>query len=197
MTTGLDPNNPEPVIRAFIAIEVSDAVREALVNFNRRLEASVLEVRWTKSENLHLTLCFLGDIKQAQLNRVDDFLALTSYKLRSLRIRVHGLGVFPDLLRPRTLWTGIQGESEALEGAYSLAQHAARAAGVTADKRDFHPHITLGRIRKTPTAAVSLLLERERNFTGGEFTARHVSLFRSTLTADGARYFLIGKHPFK
>lgn len=195
MRTGVARRTSDQVVRAFIAIEIGDAAREVLTELNGRLAESLSGVRWTKPENLHLTLRFLGDVMQDELDRIRGVLSTSCKGLRPLELRVEGLGVFPDAGRPRIVWAGVHAEGNSLALVQAIAEEAARAGGLAPDARRFHPHITLGRVRRLPAgASIVSLLEREGNFAGGEFTARHVSLFQSTLTCGGAQYERIGKY---
>lgn len=134
--------------RLFWAIELPDPVRERLVGIQELLAGSApaAKVRWTRPEQMHLTLKFVGETAVT----TDDLTAAVGPHLPAapLALEVAGVGSFGGR-RPRVLWAGVGGDglAEVVRLAGGL-ERAMRDFGVAADDRPYAPHVTLGRVRE-------------------------------------------------
>ena len=101
-------------VRAFIAIELSSAVRQAVNDLQNRLKTVTPphSVRWSIPQNIHLTLHFLGDIDQNQVRPVAAEMAVAAKQHPPFELLLGGLGCFPSMRRPRVLWVGLLERSE-------------------------------------------------------------------------------------
>src|SRR3989304_8243289 len=134
-------------IRSFVAILLSEEVREAVASLIESLRPLGRSVAWVKSENLHLTLKFLGNQSQEQLSRTKDGLVEATAGVASFELSLVGLGGFPDLRRPRVLWVGA---SDGAEAAIILAQKVEESLhrrGLPREERPFSSHLTIGRLK--------------------------------------------------
>jgi 2'-5' RNA ligase len=135
-------------MRLFVAIDVDDEARAAIVREQKRLGKllSDAQPRWVRPEQLHLTLAFIGETDRARLTPIVDVMG-RDFACGPFRLVFGGLGVFPPHGAPRVLWIGVvEGES----GAVELQEEVARrlgSVGVASDERPFRPHLTLGRWR--------------------------------------------------
>lgn len=93
-------------IRTFIAVELSEDVREAAVLLADELRPAAGSLRWVAPENLHWTLQFLGDVEDADIPEVCRRVAEAAAALSSFRLSARGAGAFPHPGRPRTIWIG-------------------------------------------------------------------------------------------
>lgn len=179
----------DAAIRAFAAIEIGDAARDAIASLIRRLRAIPSRVSWVRPENLHLTLRFLGEVDAA---RIEAYAARVRGEIAAIpafEATVRGVGAFPNARRASVIWAGAESTDDALGQMYSIAERAAQAAGLPAETRPFVSHVTLGRVRRESRSVdVSRYLEQERGFDAGAFTVGAVSLFSSELTPHGAQY---------
>lgn len=177
------------LVRAFIAVELPAEIRQTLAELSRRLRASRTRASWVSSENLHITLRFLGDVEDGLLNRLGEGLAESYGGQAAFRLRIEGAGAFPNPRRPRVLWAAISEPHDALRSVQAIAEDSARAIGLEPDTKTFSPHITLARIRtQKGIEGLRALVEQEAQFYGGEFLVEAVSLFSSRLTDAGAVY---------
>src|SRR6185295_15589182 len=193
------------MVRAFIAVELNSAVRTAISNLqaqvkdelNRELRQSVPDIRlqWVKPESIHLTLKFLGDIREEQVDGICSSLTSALATQSGFSLEVGGLGVFPDLRAPRVLWIGLeQAERNGPSPAVQLAETVERAMtslDFLPEAKPFTPHLTLARIkersREVGKALSSLgLLAKGRAM--GTLPVNAVSLMRSELQPSGAVY---------
>jgi 2'-5' RNA ligase len=185
------PNPPEHV-RSFIAINLPPEVQAKLAEFQREFNAAVPgdDLRWTQPEQIHLTLKFLGNIAQGELSQVEDALRRGSQGVGPFAVRARGAGCFPDLRRPRILWVGFDG---ALDYLMRLQAAIARETGRWGEReeREFHPHLTLGRVKKASREVASALgrhLEQARPRDFGSWQVEQVDLMQSDLSSAGPRY---------
>ncbi|MFL6061999.1 MAG: RNA 2',3'-cyclic phosphodiesterase [Marmoricola sp.] len=129
----------------FVAALLPDAVADDLDAFLEvRREAGAL--RWTSREQWHLTLAFLPDVADAQVELLLDALAGVAGRRRSLSARVGGGGAFPGAHAARVLWTGVStDEEEELSRLAAGCRTAAATHGVATPREKFRPHLTLAR----------------------------------------------------
>ncbi len=178
----------------FLAVPLGDAAREAVRGLVDRLRADervpgAARLRWAVSDNLHLTIRFLGATPPA---RVPDVVAAAEAAvagLEPIEVRLAGAGAFPSASRPRVVWLGIE------HGAPELARLAARAndelaaRGWPADERPFRAHLTLGRSDGVVGAAeaVAALQDAARHLDAA-WTADRLVVYRSVLGHGPPQY---------
>ncbi len=180
-------------IRAFIAIELPDPVKASLSSLEDRLRpAEHPYVKWVGTEGIHLTLKFLGNIAPDQVPRIIEAIAPASQGLSPFELQIGGLGVFPNLQRPRVIWVAVTGEVEQLIALQRGIDQALAPLGFPREGRPFTPHLTLGRLREraSPGERNSIgKLVMATEFEGGPaMEVKELSLMRSTLTPSGAIY---------
>jgi 2'-5' RNA ligase len=176
------------VIRAFIAVEIDHRVIDKISAAINELKSQVLGIRWVAAANIHLTLKFLGNVDDAQVDRIGAALEEQLHPFPRFTINAKGLGVFPDLRRPKILWVGLAGIELA-----SLAlrlESALQPLGFAPEERSFTPHLTIGRWRQTDRASKTLgqSLESWKGYQFGATDVDKVILFHSTLKPEGAIY---------
>ena len=110
-------------------------------------------------------------------------------------ISAKGLGVFPDLRRPKILWVGLAGNG--LAELAAKVELSLRPLGFAQEKRNFTPHLTIGRWRHAdrPPKILGQELEGWRNFEFGACAVRQISLFQSVLKPEGATYYQLATVP--
>ena len=187
-------------MRLFVALEIPAAVRDNLAAFIKELrDLSALladkRPRWVRSENLHVTLKFIGEASATKLDGICGALsAIRSDAPVDLQFRE--LGFFPDEKYPRVLWAGLV----ASPNLPLLAGHidrALEAQGIAPDKRAFTPHLTLARFEPPglhEKLRVAIQKNSEREF--GTFQAREFHLIESKLKPTGAEYTSLASFPF-
>jgi len=180
------------LLRAFIAIEIPSEIKKAIVAQVSSLKSSAGHaVRWVASENIHLTLKFLGEIPPSNVEPLSRALQIECEQHAPFSISVSELGYFPNVHRPRVIWIGLGIPQELKRLQYSLEQATTRLGYATEDK-PFSPHLTIGRVREqaTPVELKNIHCELEKIHVGllGAFTARAVHLFKSDLKSSGPVY---------
>ena len=183
---------PAKKIRLFIAINLPQGIKDRIEDCRRKL-ASRLDarsVRWTRSEQLHITLKFIGYLSEDSVPQITDALNEACNGTGALRLNAQGLGCFPRVRSPRVLWVGIAGDVPPL-----LALQKRIDAGIVQwaepEKREFKPHLTLARLkepRPKELRAIAQFIETNKAAHFGEWEARQVDLMQSVLSPTGATY---------
>ncbi|MBJ6798616.1 RNA 2',3'-cyclic phosphodiesterase [Geomonas propionica] len=165
--------------RLFIAIELPEDIKATLSSFNAEIPA----LRWVPSDQVHLTLRFLGDVLPQTVAVLKKNLAAVSFTAFPLTLR--GVGHFPTHGHPRVLWVGLEG-SRPLLALQQQIESAVTGTGIPPEERGFSPHITLARIKENATAEVTHFEASHRMLSFPAFSAEGFILFSSVLTPKGA-----------
>jgi 2'-5' RNA ligase len=180
-------------IRAFIAIELSEEVKQALKKLQSHLKSDTrASVRWTDPDGTHLTLQFLGNIDAAMTGQITAAMESAARGIHPFHLSVSGLGVFPGQTRVRVVWVGLKGDLETLAQLQKRIGAALSPLGFTPEARAFTPHLTLGRVREEarPDERQSLgqLIAGTKDSLDSPLDVSSVHLFRSQLRPTGAVY---------
>lgn len=157
----------------------------------QNLRACEADVRWVRISSIHLTLKFLGEIDPEIIPRLAEALRPASELKGGLRLRIKDLGCFPNHKTPRVIWCGLMGDTDSLINLQKRVETACSNLGFGSEKRPFHPHLTLGRVRGKRNLQ-SLLECIKIGFDAEcEFGADHYNIYRSTLKREGAVYSVV------
>ena len=178
-------------IRTFIAVELPGDIKKRLDEVEDSLKALRIGAKWVAPESIHLTLKFLGEISTDTVKGVTDVIEEAALGIPEFRLKVRGLGVFPDPRRVRVVWAGLEGEVDKLVELQKRLDRGLEKLGFVPESRPFTPHLTLARVRDdTPAVqrqSMAKLVESTA-FEGGEFSVDSLSLMRSQLRREGAIY---------
>lgn len=172
--------------RCFVAVSLAEPARAAVVAYLERLRATVAGVAWTRADTLHLTLQFLGDVASSRVPSLIDRWRDALGDAEAFTLRVGGVGAFPNLARPQVLWVGTT--SDRVAALVERVQGASEAEGFARERRPFHPHVTLGRVRSRRDAPDLAFLARDGAREFGSAPVEQIVLYRSELRAGGARH---------
>lgn len=178
-------------IRCFIAIELSEKIRNALRDIEEELKPNIPGIKWVRPENIHLTLKFLGHISANAVESVKTSLKEIAENTIPFAIRLSSPGVFPAPERPRIIWVGIdKGANESKALADAINDMAAKF-GIEKENRPFHPHLTLGRIDfiKDKIALKNAIFSIK--IPPAEMAVSKITLFQSILAREGAVYNIL------
>ncbi len=180
-------------LRAFIAVELPPAGREAIEGVTRDLRARAGDgVRWVRLEGVHLTLKFLGDIDAGSVPAISQALARCALPAAPFDLYLEGVGAFPNARRPRVVWVGLGGALEPLMALQQSIEGELEALGYARERRAFTPHLTLGRVRDRISPpqgrAFSEALGGVSVQPDIKLPVREVSLMQSDLQPSGAVY---------
>lgn len=177
------------MIRSFIAIEMPADLRSRLEATIDELRNLRVDARLSRPESVHLTLKFLGDIRESQIQPIEDALTRSVEDRRPFPIRISGLGVFPYLANPRVVWVGIDGGKELIDLQHDVESSLSELA-FPPEKRAYEPHLTLARVksRRNIAALIHYVESSGSAVALGEFVARGLHLYQSILKPQGAEY---------
>lgn len=185
-------------MRTFIAIDLNPEIKKTLFLLIDELDKGSRNIRWIRQEGMHLTLKFLGELGRERVPEIEDVLKRISKNYEPFILKFKGTGSFPPGKKnPRVLWVGIE-VGETLIAFQSQLEGELEKLGFPRERRKFHPHLTLGRVKSFFNLRETLsLLEkyRERNF--GEMKAEKITFFQSILKPTGAEYSVLSEFEFK
>jgi 2'-5' RNA ligase len=182
-------------VRLFVAAPLPEDVRRSIAGIQSALEAAPLPVRWVLPEGIHLTFKFLGEVDPSRLGEIEAALRQAGRDIPPFRLRAAGVGAFPGRGEPRVIWVGVEGEVEIAARLQEALERALEAIGFPAEKRPFHPHLTLGRVKGEARGDWRPTLARASEEVIGEFEVREYALFESRLDPQGATYTVLGRFP--
>jgi RNA 2',3'-cyclic 3'-phosphodiesterase len=184
-------------IRAFIAIEAPDAIKDFLTSVSEKLSGFRENIGWVKPHAMHLTLKFLGQVGTDMIPRIELEAGPVFAEQRSFQIGAHGVGAFPNLFRPRVIRAGCVDKENQLGPLVARLEHALEPLGFEREKRPFSPHFTLGRVRSQVRSKelFDAIKERE-DLAGPSFVASRATLFQSKLQRSGAEYISLARFDF-
>jgi 2'-5' RNA ligase len=179
-------------MRAFIAIELPQGIKDAISCLQAKLKATGADVKWVSPSNIHLTLKFLGEIDEKTRDAVIEVMQEISSGIGQFSIKLGSIGAFPRIQSPRIIWIGLAQGHDQVKTIAQRLETELETCGLAKENREFSSHITIGRIRslknKDELAAGISKLDGTVTENLGEFLAGKITLFKSTLTPQGPIY---------
>lgn len=176
-------------IRTFIAIKLPDTILTAISEIQEGIRSYGINLRWVRPENMHLTLKFLGDTKEDNIEKVTAAIYDSVEAYEPVLLFAKGVGVFPGIKRPRVVWVGVSGQLESLIGLQKRLEEGLEGLGFEKEKRSFKGHLTLGRVKgRIDPKKLGGALKKYIGFTSETFYADNVVLYKSELKPTGAVY---------
>lgn len=185
-------------LRLFVSLPVPHHVQEAVEHAQERLRRSLPPdlARWTKREQFHLTLRFLGNVQSVGVEDLQASLRNACLSFQPLNLQAVGLGSFPETRFPRILWVGLHDGTNQISSLYEAVQNATNAFTSEPVEREFSAHITIARIKQIHRPEAERLKQvlaefRQRVF--GEWIGGEVHLMRSQLSSAGAQHTVLDR----
>ena len=180
-------------IRTFIAIEIPGNIIFKIRELQEGIKVYGLKIRWVRSENIHLTLKFLGDVEAVKIGEIAEAISKTVKGYTPISLKAKGIGVFPGIKRPRVLWVGLTDQLEVLVRLQKTLDENLKRLGFPGEKRPFKGHLTMGRIKeRIDVKKFGDALMAFRRFESETFTAGQLVLYKSELKPSGAVYTEMG-----
>lgn len=185
-------------MRCFIAIDIDDQIRKGLSDLQGELRKKVDirkgDVKWVRPELTHLTLKFLGEIKDEQAVEICDITKDVAARHKRFELDIESVGHFGGR-SARVMWIGSgQGSDRLLQLQEDLEQQL-DLAGWPKDAREFSAHLTLCRIRNSKAGSeLGRLSGQYQDYKLGTMPAYEVSVYQSELTPQGPIYTTLGSY---
>jgi len=176
--------------RLFVAIRPPPWVRVRLLS----VMGGIAAARWQLDEQLHLTLCFIGELDRHGAR--DAHAALGAIHHRGFEIALDGIHAFERRGEPASLWAGVT-PHEPLTGLHKKVVQALVRAGITLEPgafRSYIPHITLARLPRG-SGPIGPFLSEAGDLAGPTFAVEEFHLFESRLTSERALYSPVERYP--
>lgn len=172
--------------RLFVAVDLPEGVRKQLLATAHSIDLK--GARYSRSEQMHLTLRFLGHVQHEKKECIVE--KLNDIRLSSFRLEIDALGIFPQKGAPRILWVGLKA-CPALDKVRESVEFAAITCGFDPDNKQWHPHITLARLKDRNYLAHEVLSSAGKRSRPLEFHVDEFYLYRSELRRSGAVYTIL------
>jgi 2'-5' RNA ligase len=182
-------------LRCFIAIEITPKVKESIRYIVDILGKTGAAVKWVPAENVHLTLKFLGSTDESLIDQIKATLCKKLLTYNPFYIKIAGVGCFPNTRHPRVIWVGVE-SSDVLLGLHKNIDEGMAQFGYPVEKRDFSPHLTIGRVKAQKR--IPEMIRLLNDFRGSSFDTIEVSrihLMKSELKPAGAEYYSLAEIP--
>lgn len=182
-------------IRTFIAVDLAAAVKDRLIKLQEQLGRSGTGVKWTRPENLHLTLLFLGEVEELEVVSICRVVQQRARKHAPFSLEVAGLGAFPNTRRPKILWAGITDGVAELRALHAdLEEGLLDLSCYRREDREYTPHLTLGRLSHDDRADEwGLVLAKHADWNGGTTSVDEVLVMASEMRRGGPEYSVLGR----
>jgi len=186
-------------MRLFVALDLDDNIRSRIARFLDGVQGFAPEARWVRPDSLHVTLKFIGEQPEAQVDEIKRELA--GIEADHFDINLRGYGFFPSTRAPRVFWIGIDGGSRLTSLAETVDSKLVPLQ-IPKEEHAYSPHLTLARSagasgsprqqkRDRPNQGFQRLQEKLAALPAPEFgtiTAREFFLYHSQLSPGGSRY---------
>ncbi|MBN1573565.1 MAG: RNA 2',3'-cyclic phosphodiesterase [Deltaproteobacteria bacterium] len=189
-------------LRLFIAAEITEEMRSKLGELIEKLSSPEDGVKWVRPGAIHLTLKFLGSVKEGDLKKVTEAgeEGVSGFKgMDDISLTVKELGTFPGGNKSRgarVIWVGLDGDIERLGAIRDSLEETFSKIGFPREDRDFRPHLTLGRVKGRADRRMIERIEGMKDIILGDIRVSGLHLFKSDLRPTGAVYTSLFYYPF-
>lgn len=180
--------------RLFIAIDISEETRRKAKDClqNLRQDFRDLRVGWERAEKLHLTLKFLGDVDESQLNELIKSVEIVANQIEKFSIQILETGQFGK----RVLWLGVKDEAGNLLKIHELLETECEKIGFARETKNFNPHLTIARLREPNKSALLVKKHLQNKFEAEEFEVSEIVIYESQLFPNGSKYLKVKELKF-
>lgn len=176
-------------LRVFLAVPVPSDVRHSVADVTGELATKITGVRWVEPDGIHVTLKFFGEVEELETVEISRCVQRVAARHDGFEIGLAGLGAFPTVDRPRTLWIGVTDGAEKLGALQTDLENEFLELGYKAESRRYHPHLTIGRVRdKSGIGDLSAELAARSDLQLGLAPVNKVVVYSSDLRKSGPIY---------
>ena len=182
-------------VRTFIAFDTPLSLKEEIGKIQSILKETRADVRWETGNKFHVTIKFLGEVEEKILPAVITTVKNITERYHPFSIIYQTLGAFPNKNRPRVLWVGCTNTDRQLLDMKNELDEALMPYGFEIEERQFHPHVTLGRV-KSPSGIKNLIQTLENvTFEPRQVSISNILVVKSILKPSGSEYSTLASIP--
>ncbi len=190
-------------MRLFIAIELPEDVRRHLAQVRDAVRSRIVDsasgigsLSFTRDENLHITLKFLGEVDDKRLVKLIESLSLVRSG-GTIDTFAERIECFPQRGPVRIVAAGFGGTIDAMRALHDAIEQRCRHLGFDREARRYRPHVTLARARGALPATIRAEATEaaEELFPGTAMTVTHFALIESRLRTQGSEYRTLHRFP--
>ena len=174
-----------------MAVDVPEGHRQSIESAVARLRADLVQARWTKPEQWHLTLKFFGEVPEDRIPGLIEAIGRATRETGEVESRLEDLGAFPSVSRARVLWAGLADPELKLK---ALAERIGSECGFPPEER-FQAHLTLARLKAPQSLGKLIDRYRPLDWDRSPFVVDNATLVRSVLGREGAKYSPVAEFP--
>lgn len=184
-------------LRIFLAIDVSSGVKTRANDLIDQWSESGAAVNWMATEQMHLTLNFLGDVPVEETPAVCRIAKEVAAAHAPFSLTVKGAGAFPNLHSPRVVWLGVEEGSDWLKALQRDLEQRLGQAGFAIENRAYSPHLTLGRVMKSGGSLDELVawIRRTQHYNAGPTHVDEVLVMSSVQERGSTLYHTVCRAP--
>lgn len=171
-------------LRTFVAIDTGKKVADLVDSIGEKLRKMGFKANWISGSNTHITLAFLGELEKSKVQAVASMILKRLRGFPTFTVKTNRLGYFKKKNLPRVIWIGLE-KNDLLAQLFREIKVALDGLGFTVEGR-FHPHITVGRMKYSPTYWMKLL--KTVSIEEVVFPVNEIIVYKSILTPKGAIY---------
>jgi RNA 2',3'-cyclic 3'-phosphodiesterase len=174
------------LFRGFIAIDIASTPQ--ILAFENEIKKTGADVKLVEPQNIHITLKFLGDTEESQIDAIEHCMKQTTTSIKPFTVTLQGTGVFPNKNYMKVIWLGIQDNGQ-IEPIVQALENGLASLGFKKETRGFSPHLTVGRVRTAKNKEKLLgTLEHHQAETFTTQEVHTITLKKSELTPNGPIY---------
>ena len=180
-------------MRLFVAIELDDPIRFSLSSAQAQLNDQCDGVRWVPAHQLHVTVKFLGEVRDPDVSGVADAVARAAGRAAPFTMTIAGCGCFPKRGPVRIVWAGLHEASGALLRCVEAVETELEPIGFARERRPFSPHITIGRVREDRSGGQIRAAAEALTMDAGVQSVGSLTLMSSVLSPKGPTYSAVSR----
>lgn len=177
-------------MRTFFAVDIEEEIKTSISLLINRFQKMEKNIRWVKTENIHLTIYFFGEVQDNDLNELEIILQNVVKGLQPFTVTVKGLSAFPSVERPRVVWIGVQNPMRELNAIFDGINSGLLETElkIKKDVKGYTPHLTIGRVKGKYDKRIITEIQDERDTKFGTFRVENIILYQSILRREGPIY---------
>ncbi len=184
----------ERLIRTFISVPVPQSVFAVRNSLKETVVTKGAKIKWIPNDNYHLTLKFIGDMPEDEVEKVNQVIKNTISQHSSMSMSISGTGCFPKKERPRIFWVGINGDLSPLQSMVTDLNDALDPMGYPKETKEFVPHLTIARVKYPQKHTPDITPYLDADYEPIPFEINKIHFMRSQLFFKGSVYTILDTH---